>query len=162
MGIKKGLSIAAFVIVMLALVIAVITDIAIFSNVIKTFLAAIILSSVLFVFLVAAFLVSFILIFGFYLVKEHGFWPLNVSMNTFKEILSEIEITASQLASFKGVRIGLLIACGIALIIAIVAKSIRLEDGKKPLNGMATTAMVFAILGLAVGAAMLALTNAIG
>ena len=162
MGAKKGLSIASFIIVMLALIIAVITDIAIFSNVLKTFIAAIILSSVIFVILVAAFLVSFILIFGFYLVEKHGFWPLTVSMNAFKGILSDVEITASQLGAFKGARIGLLIACVIALIIAIVAKSIRLEDGKKPKNGLATTAMVFAILGLVVGTTMLVLTNAIG
>ena len=159
---KKALSITSFIIVMVCLLTAIISDIAIFSNVLLTILGGIIISVIVFVFLVAAFVVSFILIFGFYLVGEYGFWPLNLSFSLFKEILNDIQITADQIATFRVFRIIFLVLCIIALILSIIAlHKDEMIPGKVPLKGMSRVAMIFAIMGIVVAAGMLAVTSMI-
>ena len=160
---KKACSIIAFVTVMLTLLVAIITDIAIFSQVILTFLAGIFLSAVAFCVLFVFMIISFILVFGFYLIGEYGFWPLTWSFEFFKMVLSDIQITPEQVAIFRGWRIAFLILCIFALIMAIIAlHKDEMINKKVPLKGMSVVALIFAIMGIVTALGMIAITSMIG
>ena len=160
---KKACSIIAFVTVMVTLLVAIIVDIAIFAKVIATFFIGIFVSVCAFIFLFILMIVSFIFIFGFYLAEQYGFWPLNLSFQFFKEILADIKIEPSQIATFRGWRIAFLIICVFALVMAIIAlHKDEMINEKVPLKGMSVVALIFAILGILAGLSMIAITSMIG
>ena len=159
---KKACSIIAFVTVMLTLLAAIISDIAIFHEAIATFFGGILISIGAFVVLFFAMIASFILVFGVYLVKEYGFWPLDLSVKLFKEILGSIEINSQQVATFRGWRIAFLILCIFALIMAIIAlHKDEMISKKVPLKGMSVVALIFAILGIIAAIGGIAISSAI-
>ena len=160
---KKACSIIAFVTVMVTLLLAIIVDIAIFAQVILTFIGGIFISVIAFVVLFMLMIVSFVFIFGFYLAKEYGFWPLSLSFQFFKEILADIQITPEQVATFRGWRIAFLILCIFSLIMAIIAlHKDEMINEKVPLKGMSVTALVFSIMGIVTALGMIAVTSMIG
>ena len=159
---KRILAIISFSLVMVALLVAIITDIAVFSDVLKTFIGGIIISCIAFIVLIIFMLASIIMIFGIFLLKEYGFWPLNLSIQLFREILADIEIAPEQLSTFRGLRMVLLVICVIAFILAIIASSKGSNKEKPPLKPMSTIAIIFSILGFLVAVSMLFLTSIIG
>ena len=160
---KKALAIISFTVVMVTLAAAIISDIAIFMDAILMFIGGIIFSAIAFVILFVAMLVSFILIFGVYLAEQYGFWPLTLSFQFFKEILSDINITSEQISVFRGLRIAFLVICIITLIISIIA---RVKDPmiheEIPLKGLSKAATVLSILGIVVAIGAIAISSAIG
>ena len=159
---KRILAIISFSLVMVALLVAIITDVAIFSDVLKTFVGGIIISCLAFIVLIIFMFASIIMIFGIFLLKEYGFWPLNLSIQLFREILADIEIAPEQLSTFRGLRVVFLIICIIAFILAVIASSKGKEKEKVPLKPMSTIAIIFSILGFLVAVSMLFLTSMIG
>ena len=159
---KRILAIISFSLVMGSLLIALITDVAIFSDVLKTFIGGIIISCIAFIFLFVFMIASIIFIFGIFLLKEYGFWPLTLSLQLFREILNDIQITQEQLASFRGLRVVFLIVCIVAFILAIVAKHKDEPNEKVPLKPMSVIALIFSIFGILVAISMLSLTALIG
>ena len=160
---KKACSIIAFVTVMLTLLAAIIVDFAVFSQVILTFIGGIFISAIAFVVLFILMIFSFVLVFGFYLAEQYGFWPLTLSIQFFKEILADIKITPEQVAIFRGWRIAFLILCIFALIMAIIAlHKDEMISKKVPLKGMSVVAMIFAIMGIVTALGMIAITSMIG
>lgn len=156
---QKALSIISFILMIVALLTAVITDFVLFKDAIFTFIGAIVISIIIFIFLIFAMLVSFILIFGVFLVKENGFWPLSVTLGVFKDILNDITITSEQVSSFITIRIILLIICIITLVMSIIAKHKVKDQTKVPLKGMSVVTFIFSILGILSAASLLIIAS---
>lgn len=157
---KKLLSIISFSLVAICLLTAIITDIVIFSDVLKTFLGAIIISVIAFVFMMVGFIVSIVLIFGVYIIQEHGFWPLHLAFSLFKEILQDIQISPSQIETFRTFRFIFIAVCVVALILAIIAMhKDEMIPGPVPLRGLSKFTMVLAIMGIVVALGMLVVTS---
>ena len=159
---KKACSIIAFVVVMLSLLTAIISDFVIFREAILAFFGGIIISIGAFIIFFAAMIVSCILIFGVYLLQQYGFWPIDLSVKFFKEVMGSIEITNQQIETFRGWRIVLLILCIFALVMAIIAlHKDEIIKKKVPLKGMSVIALIFAILGIAAAIGAIAISSAI-
>ena len=149
------IALIAFIMCFISLALALIFDVASFSQVILKLLAAIIVPIVLFFLLFILFLASFVLIFGFFLVKEYGFWPLTLSIQIFKEIIGEIVFKPNDIDKFVNMRIILIVLCSLILISAIVSKVLHKVDVKK-LNikpnikskKLSTAAIVLSTIGL--------------
>ena len=145
---QKVLSIISFILVLLALLTAFITDFVLFKDAILTFIGGIIASVFIFVIMLFAMIVSIIMIFGIFLLENYGFWPLSVTLDAFRDILNDIVITQEQVSTFVAIRIILTVICVSTLIMSVVAKH-KVEGQKKvPLKGMSIVAFVFSILGL--------------
>ena len=155
---QKVLSIISFVLVMLTLLAALISDFVLFQDAILQFIGGILASIFLFIILCIALLASIILVFGIFLIKEHGFWPLSVTISAFKEIIADIEITKEQISTFVSIRIVFLVICVITLVLSIIAKSKRNDQTKVPLKGMSIVTMVFSILGIVSAASLLVIS----
>lgn len=159
---RKVLAIIAFTLVLVTLVVAIISDIAIFAETIMTFVFGTLFSVFAFFFLVIAMLASCILVFGIYLLKEHGFWPLDLTIKLYKEILDSIHLTEQQVITFRGFRIAFLIICVITFIMAIVAlHKDELISPKVPLKGLSIVALILSILGIITAIGSIAITSAI-
>ena len=147
---------------MLSLLTAIISDVVIFREFIGAFFGGIIISIGAFIVFIAAMVVSCMLVFGVYLLQEYGFWPVDLSVKLFKEIIGSVEITNQQIEVFRGWRIALLILCIVALILASIAlHKDEMVNKKVPLKGMSIVAMIFAILGIAVAIGAIAVSSAI-
>ena len=156
-----------------AIVLAVIFDIVAFREAILQFVASLILPVIAFVFLCIAMIASIIFIFGIYLLKEYGFWPLTLSIDFFKQLLSEIKISEQALQTFMIFRVVLLAICLCIIAVAIVSKVLSEpqeekvdEKGRKikRKNGvaaMSSLGLVFGILGLLVSLSAIALVSQI-
>lgn len=165
----KILAIVALASVFSAILLAVIFDIIAFREVILQFIASLVLPVFAFIFLFIAMIASFVFIFGIYLIKEYGFWPLTLSIDFFKELLNDIKITEEAIKTFMIFRIILMVICIVIISLTIISKSLCTEQkeensdsGKKAsrrkgINSMATISMIFGILGLVVSASALAL-----
>ena len=149
---------------MLTLATAIISDIVVFKDAILQFIGGIIATVFIFIIMIIAMIASIILIFGFFLLKENGFWPLQIALGAFRDILNDIEITSQQISTFKTLRIIFLIICIITLVLSIIAKHRKKEQKKKdiPLRGMSVTTFVFSILGIVTALSLLAIASAIG
>ena len=157
--VQKAFAITSFSLVMTSLLVAIITDFAIFSEAILTFVAAIILSGIAFVVLFIAMIVTIIFIFGVVLLQQYGFWPLNLSVQFFKEIIGSATISYSQLTAFLGVRIAILVLCIIGVVLASIAKHRNKESkDKPPLKGLSVVATIFGIIGIVVAIGMILIT----
>ena len=158
----KILAIIAFISVFVAIPLAVVFDIIAFKDVIFHFIAAIFIPVAAFVLFFIAMLASFILIFGIYLVKEYSFWPLNLSLEFFRQIIGDIKVSAEAIQLFITFRAILIAICVTIIALAAVSKSLMgkekpllNEKGKKikkrnGINGMSTAAIVLGSLGLIV------------
>lgn len=157
---NKTLSIVAFSVMMATLLIAILSDFLIFSETILTFIGAVFISAIAFVFFIILMVVSVMLVFGIILLEDYGFWPLDLSIQAFKEILADIQITADQIAVFRGLRIGILIICLITFVLARIALH-KDEDyqEKVPFKGMSIVTMIFSILGILVAIGMLVISS---
>ena len=151
------IALVSFILCFVSLVLAIIFDFSAFKNVILQFIAALIVPIIVFILLTILFLASFILIFGFFLVKSYGFWPLNISVSLFKEIIGEIEFKPDDIQQFRIYRYILLGLCIAILVGAIASKIMKAVDYKK-LNitpnkasgKFSTTAIVLSTLGIMV------------
>lgn len=169
----KVLAIIAMVSVFSAIFLAVAFDIIAFSDVILQFIAALILPIIAFVVLFFAMIVSIIFIFGVLLLEEHGFWPLTLSIQFFKEIIGDIKVTQEAIDKFVLFRIILIVICVTIIVLAIVSKVLNASDqpeytpeGKKikkksGVKAMSTVAIVFAVIGFFVSLAALLITSSI-
>lgn len=151
------ISLVSFIMCFVALIFAIIVDVTSFKEVILKLIAAIIVPSILFMLLTILFFASFILIFGFYLVKIHGFWPTKITINIFKEILKEIVFAPNDKNRFITLRIVLIVFCALILISAIISKILKNIDVKKnsikpKLNNskLSTTAIILSSFGIIV------------
>ena len=145
---QKVLSIISFILVLIALLTAFITDFVLFKDAILTFIGGIIASVFIFVIMIFAMIVSIIMIFGIFLIENYGFWPLSVTLDAFRDILNDIVITQEQVSTFVAIRIILTVICVSTLIMSVVAKH-KVEGQKKvPLKGMSIVTFVFSILGI--------------
>ena len=160
MGYKKALSIISFILVMLALVTAIVTDIVIFKDAIVTFISAIIVGAATFVFMIIAMVLSIMLIFGVFLLEQNGFWPLDLAVNAFKEVLQDIVITPDQIHTFITLRIVLLIVCITTLVLSSIAKHHK-KGEKVPLRGMSIVTFIFSILGIVAAFGLIVIASAV-
>lgn len=161
----SNLCVASIVILILA---AVVFDLIVFAEVILKFVAALILPCIAFVIFFVAMIASCMFIFGIYLLEEYGFWPLTLSIQFFDEIMGDITFTTSQLESFRAFRIVLIVLCVAVFVMAIVGKSLAKNDKKNEnymayhsSNGKCNASMVFAILGILISVAAIAITSAL-
>ena len=152
---QKVLSIISFILVLLALLTAFITDIVLFKDAILTFIGGIIASVFIFVIMIFAMIVSIIMIFGIFLLENYGFWPLSVTLDAFRDILNDIVITQEQVSTFISIRVVLLTICISTLIMSIIAKHKEEDQKKVPLKGMSIVTFVFSILGILSTASLL-------
>lgn len=165
----KVLSTIALFLAIGAIVLAIIFDITAFAEVVLQFVAALILPIFAFVFLLIAMIASFIFIFGIYLAKEYGFWPLSLSIQFFKEIVDDIEVTQSQIDTFRALRVVLIVICVAIITLAIISKVLAKKDAQngviprvvRSTRGKATAALILGILGFLVSIGALAITSAI-
>ncbi len=160
---KKALAIIAFTIVMLTLLVAVISDVAIFANAIISFIIAIIVGAIVFMVALMLMIISFCFIFGFYLIDQYGFWPLTWSTQFFNEVMADGTISSGQVQAFIGFRIAFLVICIITIVLAIMAlhKDPMVKNEKIPLKGMSIATIVFSVLGIITAIGMLTISFAI-
>ena len=153
----KIISIVIFSVTMACLLTTTISDIAIFSEQITKFLGYILICAILFIALVIFWIISFILIFGFYLQKEHGFWPFSVTKSAFLEMLGEIKFYESQVVTLTTIRWVVFVLCAICFVASIVALSLNkaakkkgFEGNTKPAKKFSVVTLVFSLLGIGV------------
>lgn len=177
-GKKKAASVLAtlsLVFAILSIFLAIGLDVFAFKEAIFKFIFALILPIPAFIIFVMLMVVSCIFIFGFYLLDQYGFWPLDWAINLFKEMMGDIKITADQIFLFRVFRIVLLVICFSLLTMAIVSKVLDYEkkemvpevvEGEEPpikkkdrtTGATSTVAIVFIVLGILVSVAALALS----
>ena len=155
---KKVLSIIAFILVISALATALISDFVIFKDAIFTFVTSIIATALLFVLFCILMVISCMLIFGVFLLEQNGFWPMNMAMQEFHNMISEITITTDQINTFRSIRIVLIIICITTFVLSIIALH-KGKDKKAPLKGMSVVTLIFSILGVLTALALLAITS---
>lgn len=151
------ISLVSFIMCFVAIIFAIIVDLTSFKEVILNLIAAIIVPSILFMMLTVLFFASFVFIFGFYLVKIHGFWPTKITISFFKEILKDIVFAPNDKTRFMTLRIVLIAICALILVSAIISKILKNIDVKKnsikpKLNNskLSTTAIILSSLGIIV------------
>lgn len=167
-SLSHTLAIISLLLAIFAIILAIIFDITSFAEVVAQFIAALILPIIAFVVLIMAMIVSFVLIFGIYLVKEYGFWPLTLSIDFFKEILADIKITPDQIDTFRGLRVVLIVICIAIIVLGIIAKSLAKNDPEngvvprvvRSTKGMAKASIILGILGVIVSLAALVIISA--
>lgn len=127
----KTITIISFSLVLAALLTAIVSDVAIFSQQILTFIAAIFISAIVFLFAIVLMIVSIMLVFGVIVLKNDGFWPLAWTKTTFIEILSDNHLTTEQISNMTTIRIVLLIVSAIILILSTIALAMMKRLRKK-------------------------------
>ena len=105
-----------------------------------------------------AMVITCIFIFGIFLLKENGFWPLKVTIDAFKDIIHSIEITSEQISTFQTLRIVFLIVCITTLILSAIAKH-QPKGTKVPLRGMSVATFVLSILGILAAFSLLVISS---
>ena len=153
----KIIAISCFSLLMGSLLFATISDVIIFSEQLLHFIGGIIVTGMLFILMVIFFAISFVLIFGFYLVKTEGFWPLKVTINAFKEIMGDITFSSSQLTTLTNIRWSLLIVCLLCFASSIVSLSLRkaaikngFVDKNRHIKKFDVVTLIFSILGVGI------------
>ena len=167
----KTLAIVSMASAFAAILLAIVFDAIAFKEVILQFVASLILPIMAFVVLFIAMIASIICVFGILLLKEYGFWPLTLSIEFFKQLLSEIKVSADALHTFIIFRAVLLVICLCIIILAIASKAlsgpkeknvdekgkrIKRKDGAR---AMSTVGLIFGILGLVVSLSAIALVT---
>ena len=151
----KIIAIVLFALVMSALLAAFISDAVLLAEQIFYFIIACIGSVVVFIVGFILLLISLILVFGFYLIEQQGFWPVTWAQQGFNEILAEGKLTAEQINILVIIRIVLLIACVVVFILAIVAlvlakvpKAERKQKKQKLTKACSIVGLILSILGV--------------
>lgn len=163
-SLAKVLTIVSFALAIASIFLAIIFDFVAFKEVVLQFVAALILPCIAFVILIIAMIASCIFIFGVYLLKEYGFWPLSLSIQFFKEIIGDIKITSSQIQLFITFRIILLVLCLIVITLAIAARTLskkNQEAGSRLVKVMSTVSIILAILGIIVSIGMIIISASV-
>ena len=149
------IAIVIFSLVMAALLTAIITDAAIFSQQIVGFFVAVFGSAIVFLFACILMVISCVLIFGVYVLKTEGFWPTKWASEAFHGVLNDIKVTESQVSTLITVRVVLIVVCLIIFVSAIVAlslaKSAKKENPKrkqKLTKAFGIVSLILSILGL--------------
>ena len=166
----KVLAIVAMASAFAAIILAIIFDVISFREVILQFVASLILPILCFVVLFIAMIASIIFIFGIYLLKDYGFWPLTLSIDFFKQLLSELKVSEQAVQTFIGFRFVLIFICLCIIALAIVSKVLLRKQIEEPVEGvkkprrkksgaraMANVGIIFGILGLVVSLSAVAL-----
>lgn len=157
---KSILSIISFGITFLALILVIITDLIIFREVIATVIAAVFISAMAFVFFILLMVVSILFVFGVIILEEHGFWPLDRSIDVFNEIIKSASITAQQLEAFRWIRLIILILAISSFVISIITlKKDKKTKEKNKFSWMSVIALIFSLLGIIVTIGILVVTN---
>ena len=169
----KTLAIISMALAFAAIILAVVFDVIALKEVIFQFVLSLILPIIAFVILFIGMIASFIFVFGVFIVKEYGFWPLKLSIDFFEELLSEIKITSEAVQLFLRFRIALAFICACIIVVAILSKVLSGpkekgvdENGKKikrkgGFRAMSTVGLILGILGLVVSVAAIALAGQI-
>ena len=159
-GVKTSriLAIVAFTMTFVLMLLALVTDVIILNQAILEFIGTIIAGLFIFLALCIGFVVSIILIFGIVLIKEHGFWPLTLTLKTVKESILKIKIEPSQLEAFKTTRIIIIVLLVAIVIIASIAKRMNkaiVKEGFYEKTGLVRSfsaiAKIFSIVGILFG-----------
>ena len=165
-SLAKVLTIVSFALAIASIFLAIIFDFVAFKEVVLQFVAALILPCIAFVVLIIAMIASCIFIFGVYLIKEYGFWPLSLSIQFFREIIGDIKITSSQIQLFITFRIILLALCLIILGLAITARIMAKKDKEagvkgayRLVKGMSIVSIILATLGMIVSIGAIAIAS---
>ena len=153
----KILSIIVFSLIMSALLTALISDGIILSKQLFGFIFALVASAIVFVFAIICMIISIMLIFGAYLLKSEGFWPMKWTVSAYKSIMADYVLTAEQIHSALVIRIILLVICVIVFIASIVAlamlkraKKNNKEIKRKMETAFSVLALIFSIFGMIV------------
>lgn len=154
-GIAKAaqvLAIIVFALVLSALLVAIISDIAIFAQQIFSFLFACFAGVIVFIFAIILMLISLILVFGFYLLTDRGFWPIQWASEVFKQIIAENKISQQQIMAFGIIRVVLIAICALCLILAVVALILNKATPKleraKVSTPFSVVGLILSILGI--------------
>lgn len=165
---SRTISVIALTLAIFSIFLALIFDFIAFKDTILMFIAIIVVGSVAFVFLFMLFLMSFILIFGFYLVEQYGFWPLSLTIQFFKEMFGDLTITAEQMQMFISFRIALICICVVLLGLSITARVMVEKDIKAGFvrridstPGCAKAALALSIMGLLISLGAMAIGSAL-
>ena len=163
--VSKTLAITSLSIAIFMIFLSGLFDFLAFKDAILTFVAGLVVTAIATVLILMAFLASLVLIFGIVILKNNGFWPINVIKNVFTDIMGSVEILPEQLASFRIYRIILLVLFVGNIVLASIAivkfkkeKALKLVKPFDNTKSMAITALVFACIGAVISTASIFLT----
>lgn len=142
------LSIIAFSLVLAALLSAFIFDIVIFAKQVIVFAFALFAGAAAFVIAIIFMIISLVLIFGIYLLKTEGFWPVQWAKTIYLGIMSENKLSPEQIHQMIVVRIVLVSICVLIFILCIVALALIIKDKKLNKGSKHKLAVAFSIISL--------------
>lgn len=156
----KTIAIISFILTFTMLTAAIVSDIAIFGEFIFNFVVACVLSPYIFLASILIWLISCVLVFGIYITEEYGFWPLDWTMEAFKEIVGDAQITQQQIDLFRNLRVVILAVCLVSFILSIVAlkmhKKAKIEGFERQrMKGFAIPSLIFSLFGILMGIGIL-------
>lgn len=162
----KTTSIIAFCLTFLMLILAIVFDLVVFGEYLFNFVLACVLTPYILYINVVIWLISCIFIFGIYSTETYGFWPIDWTIQAFKDIVGEAEITEEQMALFKNIRVVILVVCFVCLILSIIALKMHKKAKKeglerKKIKGFAIPTIIFSIFGIIVGIGILIIISMI-
>ena len=151
-----------------ALTLEIVSDIAIFSDQIMGFIGACISAVGTFIVACVFLFFSIVLVFGVYLLKKDGFWPLIWATSAFHSVLKDYEIAPWQLTTLIGIRVALIIICFLVFVTSIVVlslmKSVKKENPErkqKLTKSFGIVSLIFSILGMLAAAGIILIISAI-
>ena len=166
--VAKILAIIVFSLVMSALAFAIVSDVVLFAAQILGFIAACLGSVVTFFFGFILMVISIILIFGFYLLQERGFWPLTWAKETFRSVMADYKMTQDQINALLTIRIVLLVFCvigfGLAIATLVMSKQAKKSGSTQKrgmINAFGILSLIFSIFGIFAAVLMILLINAL-
>lgn len=168
-GIAKAAQVVAiivFALILSALLFAIISDIAIFAQQIFSFLFACVAGVLVFICACILMVVSLVFVFGFYLLADRGFWPIQWASEVFKQIVAENKITQQQIMTFGIIRVVLIAICALCLILAVVALILNKATPKleraKVSTPFSVIGLILSILGFVAALGMFFIVSSLG
>lgn len=168
-GIAKAaqvIAIIVFALVFSALLLAIISDIAIFAQQIISFLFACFVGVLIFIIACILMVISLVFVFGFYLLADHGFWPIQWASEVFKQIIAENKITQQQISTFGIIRIVIIAICVLCFILAVIALSLNKATPKleraKVSTPFSVIGLILSILGIVAALGMHFIISSLG
>ena len=126
----KSLAVLAICLLGWALLLALVSDYIIMGNETFGLIKAMFSSIIFFTMGIVFFVASLILLFGFILLVQYGFWPLDWGMNGFVNSMEEYNMTLDKMKALFFSRLIIVIFILVALILAISAIS-QLKKARK-------------------------------
>ena len=164
----RTMAIVIFITTFAALLLAIVSDIAIFSDQILGFIGACISAVGTFIIACVFLFFSIVLVFGVYLLKQDGFWPLVWATSAFDSVLKDYSIASWQLTTLIAIRIALIIVCFLVFVTSIVVlslvKSIKIENPErkqKLTKAFGIVSLIFSILGMLAAAGIVLIISAV-